>query len=1046
MFCFIQNCKKSFFITLTVFILIFLNSAQANAPVLVFHSYHSEYAWTKAQMRGFTDELNSQSDLFPKYSIEELDTKRIELSESYEKTYEQYIKAKYAHYQPKLIYVTDDNALHFVIHWVRSLFPMVPVVFSGINDRSMLENVSDELVKGVFEVKEIVPNLELIENLFPKEKEVLILGDLSHTSQKTAELLKSQLVNNSDLSKWKIKLANEFESVLETVEASPATTIILSSIGAFKSPEGRLIPVKEAIATILEKRDFNIFSLEESYIQGGVLGGYANRGYLQGKEAAQIALQMTSLSSVVNVDGVKANQWIFDSQALKNNHISLPKEIAEKARYINVEASFFSKNEKFIKAVLVILSILFVSITVAFFLYLIKSRKVILTKQHLLTETSKRLNLAQRISKTGNWEWDIFSNELWWSDQTYRLFGLKPKQIEPNLEQFLKFIHRDDVNKLQDAIENAIDSRSDYKIIHRINRADGQVIFVEEQGWLEFDDNKVPVKMNGTIKDITEQHEAELTLKMQANIIDTVQDSVMVHDLKGHFIYLNRAAWETRGYSKQEMLALSVSDIDTPEYRGDFEEKVVQAVEVIKAKGAIKIQVEHLRKDGSAFPVEVFATLINVEGRDCILSSVRDISEQVENQKALEFSEKKYRNLVENAMVGVYETTLSGRVLYANAELAEMLGYESTEDFDKYSALNRYEDLSQRSLLIEKIIQNKIISNFKVNLLNKSGESIPVLLSASLEGNVISGTVVDLSEIFESRKRLEIFSQIIEQVDDSVMVTDKDGVINYVNPAFTQHTGYSEEDVLKKHPRVIKSGVHDELFYKDLWETISSGKAFNAIVTNAKKDGGVFYENKTITPLLNDSGQITGYVSTGKDVTQETLFNQKVSELAATDKLTGLFNRHKFEELYSLEEERAKRDYQALSMILVDIDLFKSVNDKFGHDMGDCVLIEVAQLLKNNTRNIDILARWGGEEFLILCPGTDIKNVYNLAEKLRREIEQYSFSEVGNVTISLGVGSYSSDLSFKEFFKLVDDRLYFAKSNGRNQVCCKGELELEPVS
>ncbi|QCU89511.1 PAS domain S-box protein [Thiomicrorhabdus sediminis] len=1031
-----RNKKKLCFITSVCFF-IAPSFVKANAPILVFHSYHSEYPWTKEQMRGFTDEFNSQNELFPKYSVEELDSKRVELSESYEAIYQEYVKKKYANYQPKLIYATDDNALHFVIHDVRPLFPDVPVVFSGINDKATVSRLSDDYLTGVFEEKDIVANLELIQQLFPAENQVLVLGDDSNTARKTIESLQAQVAENDKLPKLKIQLNHYFDDALAGVDAFSGKVIVLTSIGAYKSSDGSLVPIKEVIDQLQANKALFIFSLEDSYIHGGVLGGYVNRGYLQGRFAAKTALQMTSLVKPEHTEAQVTNQWVFDSQALRDRQILLPERISQNAVYLNVEPSFFQRNEALAKVFLTVLSLLILFVSIVFIFYLVKSKKTMLANQNLLTQISKRLNLAQRITATGNWEWDISENKLWWSDQTYRLFGLQVGEMEPTPERFLSYVFSDDVEKLEKAIEESLNSKSDYKVVHRIVRKDGQIRVVEESGWLEFDENRMPIKMNGAVRDITEQHEAELKLQMQANIIDAVQDSVMVHDFAGHFIYLNKAAWQTRGYSQKEMMALSVADIDAPMEGYDFAENARKAIDSIRSQGAVRFQVEHLRKDGSHFPVEVFATLLKVDEQEYVLSSVRDVTERVKTQQALEASEKKYINLIENAMVGVYEASLSGAVLYVNSELAKMLGYESADALIGSSALSRYEDVSQRTFVVDSIKKNGSISNFQVNLLDKNGKVLPVLLSASLEGEVMSGTIINLCEILESRKKLEMFLQIMEQVDDSVIVTDKDGIINYVNPAFTRHTGYTSKEVLGKRPGAVKSGVHDHEFYSDLWECISSGEVFNAVFTNKHKDGHIFYEKKTITPLMDESEEIVGYVSTGKDVTQETLFNKELQDLASLDKLTGLFNRHKFEELYLLEEARAKRDYQALSLIIVDIDFFKRINDEFGHNAGDTVLVEVAQLLKNNTRSMDILARWGGEEFLILCPGTDLKNACSLAEKLRKEVEQHVFAEVNHITVSLGVSDYEANASFSAFFKKADDRLYLAKHHGRNQICFK---------
>ena len=161
---------------------------------------------------------------------------------------------------------------------------------------------------------------------------------------------------------------------------------------------------------------------------------------------------------------------------------------------------------------------------------------------------------------------------------------------------------------------------------------------------------------------------------------------------------------------------------------------------------------------------------------------------------------------------------------------------------------------------------------------------------------------------------------------------------------------------------------------------------------------------------------------------------KKLEEISITDTLTKIFNRLYLDRNYEYESKRAKRYRKNLSIILIDIDLFKSINDTFGHSIGDEVLIEISMILKQNLRVIDKLGRWGGEEFLIICPETNVENTEILAENLRSIIEKHLFSSVGKVTCSFGVTKYYSDDKKDEAFIRADKALYSAKEQGRNKV------------
>ncbi|RXJ69199.1 diguanylate cyclase [Halarcobacter ebronensis] len=162
--------------------------------------------------------------------------------------------------------------------------------------------------------------------------------------------------------------------------------------------------------------------------------------------------------------------------------------------------------------------------------------------------------------------------------------------------------------------------------------------------------------------------------------------------------------------------------------------------------------------------------------------------------------------------------------------------------------------------------------------------------------------------------------------------------------------------------------------------------------------------------------------------------NMELQRLAITDKLTGIYNRARVDELLDSEIERSKRFNHPFGIIFFDIDYFKKVNDTFGHQVGDDVLVEITTKIGELIRKTDIVGRWGGEEFLIICPETQKEAVEIIAENIRKHIEEHKFPKVSNITISLGVSVYSADDTVTTIIKRVDDALYEAKKGGRNRV------------
>lgn len=195
-------------------------------------------------------------------------------------------------------------------------------------------------------------------------------------------------------------------------------------------------------------------------------------------------------------------------------------------------------------------------------------------------------------------------------------------------------------------------------------------------------------------------------------------------------------------------------------------------------------------------------------------------------------------------------------------------------------------------------------------------------------------------------------------------------------------------------------------------------------------------ELKRFTTQLQSAHEELKYVNTELSLAQNRLQlqNRRLEELTIRDGLTGLYNRGYADRALQYECEKAERYGSALSIVVIDIDHFKAVNDRYGHKVGDKVLIRFSKIMACNIRSTDIIARWGGEEFIILCPGLDHQHVLALAEKLRKKLITVEFETVSKISASFGVATYSKGLTKEQLFEVADTALYVSKSNGRNCV------------
>ncbi len=306
----------------------------------------------------------------------------------------------------------------------------------------------------------------------------------------------------------------------------------------------------------------------------------------------------------------------------------------------------------------------------------------------------------------------------------------------------------------------------------------------------------------------------------------------------------------------------------------------------------------------------------------------------------------------------------------------------------------------------------------------------------------------------ESANLLNEYKKAVD-LSNIVSKTNTKGVITYVNDKFCEISGYARHELLGKPHNIIRHPSMPSSAFKDLWDTIKSKRPWYGMVTNMKKDGRKYVVDTVVIPILDIDGDIVEYIAIRHDVTEfeetkeqlRTLnmaMKNKVDELynmtatleeeASLDGLTGAFNCMKFEKFFEFETDKAVISGKDLSMIVLDIDYFKDINDSYGHNKGDEVLKEIVELLSNNIRNVDTLARWGGEEFVILLPSMGIDQARELSERLRQLMEETEFSTGDRITSSFGVGTLRKGEDQNSFFERVDRALYRAKEAGRNTV------------
>lgn len=304
-------------------------------------------------------------------------------------------------------------------------------------------------------------------------------------------------------------------------------------------------------------------------------------------------------------------------------------------------------------------------------------------------------------------------------------------------------------------------------------------------------------------------------------------------------------------------------------------------------------------------------------------------------------------------------------------------------------------------------------------------------LLLSIQDCVINKRLKD--RLFEKENLLKILDENV-----LISITDKSGTIIDVSSAFATLVGFTKDELVGSNHRILKHEENTKEFYKNMWDTLKTGKIYKSEIKNRKKNKEFFWSDLTITPVLNQDGEIENYMAIREDIT----YKKKLEEIAIKDHLTDLFNRRNFNTVLENEIRRLSRENSTLSLAIIDVDYFKGYNDTYGHPKGDEALISVANILKSRaSRASDYAFRLGGEEFGLIFINSTTEESMDYLNSILKEVESLQINHEKSscskfLTISAGLVVVPSEdkLDSKDMYRLADEALYKAKENGRNQV------------
>jgi len=453
------------------------------------------------------------------------------------------------------------------------------------------------------------------------------------------------------------------------------------------------------------------------------------------------------------------------------------------------------------------------------------------------------------------------------------------------------------------------------------------------------------------------------------------------------------------------------------------------------------------REDGSvvwaevkSFPVrDDLGSLVAVEG------VARDVTMRVAQERDIESERNFVTGILDttDALVVVLDT--SARIVSLNRTGERLSGYTNEEARGRsiWEFCLEGEQAEQVRWLFEGIDAGSFPDSYESEWTSRDGTRHLISWAGSaMRGSrgavdFFIATGIEITEQRRAEREIRLLGTALESAADMVMITGQDGVIQYVNEAFTAGTGYSREEAVGAASSILRSSRQSNTFYTQLWRTILSGSVWAGEIVNRRKDGSEYYEDQTITPVKDRDGGTTHFVAIKRDITERRRVEEELQRLATTDTLTGLLNRHQFMVMLQQSIRLAERRATHGALVYVDVDALKYVNDTYGHSAGDDALRAVAQAFRDGTRSSDIVARIGGDEFSIILHDAPAEAAMEKANELVQRVSELGVTAAGEriqLSCSAGLAPFPIEgVTIDDLRAYADMALYRAKEEGRGR-------------
>ncbi|MBF0256699.1 MAG: PAS domain-containing protein, partial [Gammaproteobacteria bacterium] len=669
-----------------------------------------------------------------------------------------------------------------------------------------------------------------------------------------------------------------------------------------------------------------------------------------------------------------------------------------------------------------------------------------------LRKTLAELNQAQQLALIGIWTIDVASGKIYWSDQTYRLFGLS--EGDPiDLQRFAAFVHEDDREAVLQAWNRAIES-GHYDIEHRI-RVGAEVRWVRERAHFEMD-AQASLQGLGTVQDITQRKQLTLEIEKQRQRLDNIIWGADVGtwewNMRTDEVLLNQRWAGMLGYRLEELEPISL----------DTWKRLVEPKDLVQAEAALQ---RHIQGETEVYEAEMrmrhkAGDWVWVLDRGRIVSRDEqgqplwfvgthlDITDRHKVEERVRLSEERLQLIFQGINDGVWDWDLATDELYFSPRWLALLGYlpgELDGNYETFIGLIHPQDQGLvRQAVAEYLGGRRAEYAVEMRMREKQGGWRWILtrgMALRDDAGVayrFLGSHTDIHQRKQAEAKLQLAASVFAESHEGIMITDLQGLIIDVNQAFSRITGYAAEDVIGQNPALLNSGHQSPAFFAEMWRQLREQGHWSGEVWNRRKSGELFAELLTISAVRDEQGNSSHYVALFSDITAQKQHQSELERLAHFDVLTGLPNRSLFSDRLGQAMANANRRNQRIALAFIDLDGFKAINDNHGHKVGDQLLRELAQRMREVCREGDTVARIGGDEFVALF--IDLGD-FQASEPMLQRLLQACATPVQldgqsmAVSASIGVAFYPQPqpIEADQLLRQADQAMYQAKLSGKNR-------------